>query len=271
MNSALLTQRTIWEIAGEDRFAFLQGLISNDAMLLKQEPAIYAAFLSPQGKYLADFLLISRGDAIWLDVAESQAQILIKRLKLYKLRANVTFTPLSQMRVYAYWGGDAPAIDDALIIQDPRLPAIGWRAYAGDEAFSSLASHDEADYETHRIALGVPDGSVDMTVERSLLLEFDLESLHGISFSKGCYVGQEVTARSKHRGQVRKQLYQVSADQPLPQAGTEICVGDKKIGQLLSVAGQNGLAQLRSADISDMPLTADAVIVKASRPAWVAT
>jgi len=260
MPFATLHDRNVIAIAGEDRIAFLQGLITNDANALTDGAPLYAAMLSPQGKFLHDFFLIPQGDHILLDIHSTRAADLLARFKLYKLRAKVTFALQPELRVTAAWGEEAAPHG---AIADPRLPALGWRIY-GD------APAANADYEAHRITLGIPDGAKDMHIDKSLLLEFGFENLHGVSFSKGCYVGQEVTARSKFRGQVRRQLYSVQGNTPLPATGTEITSGGMAIGELRSVSGTHGLALLKTEEVekSTSPLMANGVELQYKIPEW---
>lgn len=224
--------RRIIEITGHDRVKFLQGLVSNNV----QEGAtglIYAALLTPQGKYLADFFLKLEDDRVLLDAAEEQAYDLVKRLTLYKLRADVTLT---EAPLFVHRGtGDAP--DDALV--DPRDPALGWRAYRdrpqADSAF---------DWEALRVSLSVPKAGQELVAGDSYILEMGFERLNGVDFRKGCYVGQEVTARMKHKTELRKGLARVSlAGDAAP--GTQITRDGKPVGKLHTVAGNQALAYVR--------------------------
>jgi len=238
-----LPQRSVLALEGPDRIVFLQGLITNDATHLANGP-LYAALLSPQGRFLHDMFLVSEGERILIDVHAGRADDLLKRLNAYKLRSKVKIEPLPEYKVAALWGeGDAPQG----AIRDPRVAAMGWRFY-GEVLPQGFAA---GNYEHHRIMLGVPDGAQDMTIDRSLIMEFDIEALHGVSFSKGCYVGQEVTARSKFRGAVRKKLYNVHGNAALPAPGTEITLDGKPVGELKSTSGEYGLALLRHEDIQN--------------------
>jgi folate-binding protein YgfZ len=244
---AALDDRAVIALSGEDTIPFLQGLITNDAALLQNNQPLYSALLSPQGKFLHDFFLLPQPERILLDVSRTREADLLSRLKIYRLRSKVTIEQQPQIKVVALWGSNIQS--DNHIMPDPRLPAMGYRAY-GDAPTLSAISGKEADYEHHRIALGIPDGAKDMHIDKSLLLEFGFENLHGVNFSKGCYVGQEVTARSKFRGQVRKQLYQVwSSDMPLPACGTPITADGMVIGELRSTSANIGLALLRSEEV----------------------
>lgn len=237
---ATLSDRTVIRLSGEDRIAFLQGLITNDANLLTQGEVLYAALLSPQGKFLHDFFLIPYAEQILLDINKTRAADLIGRFNVYKLRSKVQIE-MTDMKVTALW--DNPISQQppaALSYPDPRLPALGWRVYGEVD----ISGATQGDYEFHRVTLGVPDGATDMHIEKSFLLEFDFERLRGVNFSKGCYVGQEVTARSKFRGQVRRQLTRISAEKILPPLGTSVTSDGVIIGELRSTSGSVGLALL---------------------------
>lgn len=237
---ATLEDRAVIRLSGGDRITFLQGLITNDATKLAQGSPLYAALLSPQGKFLHDFFLIPQAEHILLDVNNDRAADLLARLSLYRLRSKITMETTA-LKVTALW--DSPAAPPhPIIIADPRLPALGWRIYGEPD----IAGATPGDYEAHRIRLGVPDGAKDMHIDKSLLLEGDFETLHGVSFAKGCYVGQEVTARSKFRGQLRKRLYAVEATKALPDTGSVIHCNGVEIGELRSVSGHYGLALLRN-------------------------
>jgi len=259
---AMLTDRAVISLSGDDAREFLQGLISNDVRKLEDGQMIYAALLSPQGKFLHDFFVLLRGGVFYLDVDASRAADLLQRLNIYKLRSKVSINLENKLRVAASWGGGGNGISD------PRLPQLGYRI------IGEVLAEGADDYERHRLELGIPDGAKDMLFDKSLLLEFGFEDLHGVDFNKGCYVGQEVTARSKHRGQVRKFIYQVHANAALPPAGTPIFLGDAESGQMRSSRGNIGLAILRVMDVdaaqkSNKEFHSGNVMLKASLPQWV--
>ena len=256
-----LDDRSIIAVAGEDRLSFLQGLVSNDVRRMTAGRAIYAALLTAQGKYLFDFFIVDAGDALWLDCEAARADALVRRLGIYRLRADVTITPLAnEYTVAAGFGpgvaaavglggadsGAAVALGNGVAFLDPRLPAAGVRCLLPTgEVPAFLAAHGFApasrdDFERHRLSLGLPDGSRDLIVERSLLLECGLDELNGVDWHKGCYVGQEVTARSKHRGLIRKRLLPVRLGGPLPTPGTPVRQGERTVGEIRS--GTEGLA-----------------------------
>lgn len=238
--------RQVFRIGGADREGFLQNLVTNDVSRIA-DGLVWTALLTPQGKYLADFFLVPDKDAILLDVAEPMAAGLAQRLAMYKLRADVTIEP-TEISV-AQGLGEAP--DGAF--SDPRDPALGWRAYDG-------RSGEIAKWNALRIAVGVPESGIELVANETFPLEAGFERFHGVDFKKGCYVGQEVTARMKHKTELRKGLCRVSVEGNAP-AGTPLVNETGKVaGTLFSQAGGKGLAHLRF-DRSDGELVAgDAVV-----------
>ena len=223
--------RQILEIGGSDRTHFLQNLVTNDVEAAS-EGLVYAALLTPQGKYLSDFFLLETGDALLLDAPASQAENLARRLTLYKLRADVTIAP-SPLKLRR---GTGPAPDGALA--DPRHPDLGWRLYG------EHAGDDGTDWAAIRVAHGIPEAGIELIPEDSFILEAGFDRLHGVDFRKGCYVGQEVTARMKHKTELRKGLATVTVDGSTP-PGTAIEANGKPAGTLYTQANGQGIAYLR--------------------------
>ena len=225
-----MADRTVLKISGADARDFLQGLVTNDVAKL-EHGLVYAAMLTPQGKYRADFFLVPRGDEILLDVDSALAPGLKQALIMYKLRSKVEIeeTDIAVTRGL----GDAP--DGAFA--DPRDPSLGWRGYDGQPG------DDGVDWDALRVSAIVPQSDVELTGD-SFILEMGFERLNGVDFRKGCYVGQEVTARMKHKTELRKGLAQVAVEGRAP-VGTEITVNDKPSGTLFTQAGGQGLAYLR--------------------------
>ncbi|SEL79535.1 hypothetical protein SAMN05443999_10854 [Roseovarius azorensis] len=223
--------RTILAITGSDAREFLQGLVTNDLAKL-DHGLVYAALLTPQGKYLADFLLLRQGDAIWLDVASDLAPMLIQRLNMYKLRADVAITG-TDLKVRR---GTGPAPADAL--SDPRHPALGWRTYGEQDG------DDGSDFDAIRVAHCIPETGIELTPD-TFILEAGFERLNGVDFRKGCYVGQEVTARMKHKAEMKKGLTMVRIEGRAP-VGTEILTAEgKPAGRLYTQSGEQAIAYLR--------------------------
>lgn len=249
MPHALLTSRGILALTGGDVVSFLQGLLTNDLTRLTPRAPLFAALLTPQGKMLFDLILARQGDAVLLECERARLPQLMQRLTMYKLRTDVAIRDASQeMAVQAFWGEGAPP-DDAL--PDPRFAALGWRVYgkAGDVMPEVCVPRSgdkvpENAYHARRLSLGVPEGSADLAPEQSLALENRLDELHGVDFAKGCYVGQEVTARSKHRGSVRKKLF-ILRGEGLPAPGAPLLADGKEAGVMRSSAGDAGLAMLK--------------------------
>ena len=278
---AHLADRAVISISGDDAFVFLQGLVSNDVMRLKKGESVYAALLTAQGKFLHDFFLMPQGDSILLDCNKQGAADLLARLAMYKLRSKVTLEAKDDAGVVAVWGEDSGSGFRAseAWFSDPRMPQLGWRFIGNSDAISArckeqgMTAADDKAYERCRLSLGVPDGAYDMVREKSLLLEFGFEDLHGVDFAKGCYVGQEVTARSKYRGQMRRFIYQVQAEVALPPCGTPVTLDGVAAGELRS--GQNGtglallnVAMVGNAQSRDHNFEAKNVVFKASLPRW---
>ncbi|SDW65418.1 YgfZ/GcvT domain-containing protein [Celeribacter indicus] len=225
-----MAERTIIEITGEDRIKFLQGVITNDAARLADGP-VYAAMLTPQGKFVVDFFLVPEGDKILLDVAAEEADGLLKRLTLYKLRSRVGLTKTDRKVSRGIWEPGEGAV------ADPRAPEMGWRAYDGRPS-------QDVDWDAIRVANCIPETGIELTPD-TYILEAGFERLHGVDFRKGCYVGQEVTARMKHKTDLRKGLRTVGIAGEAP-VGTEIVTEDgKPAGTLFTRSGEKAIAFLR--------------------------
>jgi folate-binding protein YgfZ len=250
---AFLPDRGVVSVSGVDAEKLLAGLITNDMALLGQAPAIYAGLLTPQGKILFDFFVARSGDGFLLDVARGQAPTLAKRLTLYKLRAAVEIADVSQEHaVAALWGGETPLEcgPRCIVFADPRLENMGARALMqvplpSDLGGSEIVAATDQDYHAHRVRLGVPEGGKDYAFGDTFPHEALFDQLHGVSFTKGCYVGQEVVSRMQHRATVRKRIVPVTGAEELPAGGIEVMAGEVAIGSLGSVAGHRGLALIR--------------------------
>ena len=244
MTGEAATDRLVLRIGGADRVAFLQGLVTNDLGGLSHGP-VYAALLSAQGKYLADFILVPGDDAILLDVKATLGDDLIRRLSMYRLRADVTITP-AQLSVRR---GLGPAPSGA--VADPRDPALGWRAYG-----PGVGSPPTVNWDAIRVAHCIPETGIELIPNETYILEAGFERLHGVDFRKGCYVGQEVTARMKHKTELRKGLIRVRVDGQAP-PGTPILSDGREVGMLFTQSQGHGLAHLRF-DRLDGPMQAGA-------------
>ncbi len=263
---AILDTRGILTVGGADRRAFLQGLVSNDVERIAADRAIWAAFLTPQGKYLHDFFMMEIGETLYLDCEGGERLMDFgRRLNRYKLRAEIEFGIADDYAVAVLFGDGAPEAlgqpdepgaarildGGGALYMDPRLAAIGARAIlpAGDAATVleglGFAAATAEDYDNARLALGLPDGSRDMVVEKSILLEANFEELNGVDWDKGCYMGQELTARTRYRGLVRKRLMPVAIEGDAPPPGTPLMLGDKEAGEMRSSRGRLGIALIR--------------------------
>jgi len=257
--------RTVLEVAGDDRKTFLQGLISNDVAKIAPGQALWAAFLTPQGKFLWDLFLTEQGDTVLIDVDAATAEAFRKKLSLYKLRSKVTITT-TDLAVFAVFGGDG-ALPEG-VAADTRLPAMGGRLYASQPP-ADMAEAPLAAWDAWRFAQGVPDGARDLIVDKSLLLENGFDELGGVDFNKGCYMGQELTARTKYRGLVRKRLLPVSFDGAAPEAGTPVLAGEVEAGEMRSGGDGAGLAMVRLEHLrAGTPLTCGGKALAVTVPAW---
>ena len=261
---ALLPDRAVLEIAGDDRVSFLQGLVSNDVTQAAPGRAVWTALLTAQGKWLADFFILADADRLLLDVEEAHRDLLIKLLTRYRLRAKVTLSRLD-LPVHAAWPSSSDGAPDTTIqAPDPRLPGAGWRIL-GDVTPTT----DAAAYNAHRLALGLPDGSRDLESEKSTLVESGFDELHGIAWEKGCYMGQELTARTKYRGLVKRRLVAVDVTGPLPVPGTPIMQNGVDVGTIRSGQQGRALASLRLDAIrADHLSCGDATLTPAPSP-WL--
>ena len=284
--------RAVLAIGGPDRRGFLQGLISNDIARATASCAIHAALLTPQGRFLHDFAIVPDGDRLLLDTDATGAEALRKRLAAYRLRSKATIEILAGWGVALLVGdgaaaaiglpgtpGACVAFEGGVALVDPRLPALGLRLVLPREGLAALGNHgwpagSTADHEALRLSLGVPDGARDMA--DGLLLENGYDELRAIDWKKGCYVGQEVTARMRYRGLARKRLVPVRIEGPPPPPGAIVMLGDQEAGEMRSSAGDRGLALLRLEAIEACArdgavLSSGEARLVPGRPAWLAT
>ncbi len=263
---ALLPDRGVVELAGADRVAFLQGLVSNDVTEAAPGRALWAALLTPQGKWLADFFILADEGRLLLDCERADAEWLVRHLGRYRLRSVVTLADhSSSLAVHAAWDGAPVLPDGAIAAPDPRLPEAGWRVLS-DTKLAETAGPE--DWDRHRLALGLPAGSRDMEREKTTLLEAGFDELGGVSWSKGCYMGQELTARTKYRGLVKRRLVPVAIAGPTPDPGTLVVARGAEVGVMRSSRDDLGLAALR-VDALAQPLECGAARLTPRLPAWL--
>jgi folate-binding protein YgfZ len=275
MEPAYLDDRAVLAISGPGARDFLQGLVTNDvAGGLAPGAGLYTALLSPQGKILFDFLLTEGEGALLLDVSRDSRDALLKKLKMYKLRAKVEIEARDQLAVYVNLKGHpdnrvVPYADRAVSFADPRLAALGIRSIgARAEMPANLAG--PRSYHRHRLALGVPEAE-DFGSEKIFALDAGLAELNGVSFSKGCYIGQELTSRMKHRATSRKRILTVTADALLPASGP-VARGAAEIGELIATHGNTAFALIRLDRLQESQgdVTAAEIPVALHKPAWLA-
>jgi folate-binding protein YgfZ len=283
MQAALLPDRGVIKVAGDDARGFLNGLLTADINQVAPGTPRFAALLTPQGKIIADCIVaeasVSDGGGFFLDVPRALAKTLTDKLNFYKLRAKVIAEDLSEiLGVMAVWDG-AGQTSYGLSYPDPRLPALGWRVMLPPHLATRTATDltatlvDAAAYEAHRIALGVPRGGLDFSYGDAFPHETNMDQLGGVDFAKGCYVGQEVVSRMEHRGSARTRIVPVSYEGIAPEAGMPVTAGDKNVGTLGSTAQGRGLAMLRLDRIADalsagIPLTASGAVLRVQKPDW---
>ena len=289
---AHLTDRGAVHVTGPDSVKFLQGLVTNDVENLKTNPddiafaagAVHAAILSPQGKILFEFFCVRTLDGFVLDVLREKVPELVKRLSMYKLRAAVEIADVSgSYELLALWGPNACSsgpTKGTIAFLDPRHPELGQRILAHAQFAMDIASATNGSnappeiYHAHRIALGVPEGGKDYDFGDAYPHEANFDLLKGVSFSKGCYVGQEIVARMQHKAVVRKRVVPVNAATPLPSTRPDVTAGGVVIGRLGTVSGNRGLALLRldrAAEFTarSLPLEAEGVAVTLALPPWL--
>lgn len=271
---ALLADRGVIAVSGEEARHFLDNLVTNDMDLLDTQDAIHAALLTPQGKILFEFMVVKHSAGFLLETARATSGDLLKRLTLYRLRAKVALNNLSASRtVVAAWGGPPPEVPLAVTYADPRAPGLGHRLIMAPEMEQKLAAEDEgvSAYDRHRIALGVPEAGRDYPLGDAYPHEANFDHFGGVSFTKGCFVGQEVVARMQHKTVVRKRIIRVVGDGPLTE-GADISIGTATIGRIGSVDGHDGLAMLRldravEAHTKQLSLTSEGTVISADSAA----
>jgi len=261
---APLPGRGVIAVSGPDRVTFLNGLVSNDIALAAPDRAVWAALLTAQGRYVTDFFVFADGERLLMEVLAAAVPELLKKLSRYRLRSAVAFDDLSEThRVYAAWGGIPPEVP--VTAPDPRLREAGYRLISADALETNATA--EA-YAAFRLSLGLPDGPPDLEPDKTLLLEAGFDELNGVDWKKGCYMGQELTARTKYRGLVKRRLVPVELDGSHVAPGTPVLAEGAEVGTIRSSTGVLALAMLR-VDALQKPLIAGSCLVVPKIPAWM--
>jgi folate-binding protein YgfZ len=281
MKAALLPDRGVIKVIGDDARKFLHGLVTADMMNLTPGEARFCALLTPQGKIIADFFVAEApqgdGGGFFLDIPRAVAATLFEKLNLYKLRAKLLVEDLTEnLGVIAAWDGTGTT-KQGLCYPDPRLPALGIRIMIAPHRAAAAASELGAalvgaeDYEAHRIALSVPGGGLDFAYGDAFPHEADMDQLGGVDFTKGCYVGQEVVSRIEHRGIARTRAVALRYDGPAPASGAPITAGERQVGTMGSAARGYGIALVRLdrvAEAEQSALAAGGIPIRLVKPDW---
>jgi tRNA-modifying protein YgfZ len=283
MKAALLPDRGVIKLAGLDGRKLLNGLVTTDLGKVAPGQPRFAALLTPQGKILADFIVVeadpANGGGFFLDAPRPLVRTLTDRLNFYKLRANVMIEDLSEtLGVMAIWEGQGDT-EYGVCYSDPRLPELGTRCmlppHLVEKAAADLGSDlvDLSIYEAHRITLGVPRGGVDFVYGDTFPHESNMDQLHGVDFDKGCFVGQEVVSRIEHRAIARARVVPVGFEGPPPEAGIPVTASDRNVGMMGSGVIGRGLAKLRldrveEALASGVPLVAGGIKLELLKASW---
>jgi tRNA-modifying protein YgfZ len=281
MKAALLPDRGVIKVIGDDARKFLHGLVTADVLDLTPGTARFCALLTPQGKIIADFFVTEApqadGGGFFLDIPRALAATLVEKLNLYKLRAKVLIEDLTEiLGVIAVWDG-AGTTKQGLCYADPRLPALGLRIVIAPHRAAAAVSDvgaalvDAEEYEAHRIALGIPRGGLDFAYGDAFPHEADMDQLGGVDFAKGCYVGQEVVSRIEHRGIARTRAVALRYDGATPESGAPITAGERQVGTMGSAARGRGIALIRIdrvAEADQAALAAGGIPIRLVKPDW---
>jgi hypothetical protein len=288
----VFSDRGLLQISGEERMSFLQGLVTQDVEKMAGMRAIYSTLLTPQGKLIADFFLIPVGDTIILDCHADVAEMLLKKLTFYKLRAKVTIEDISEdWQSGAIWSDEPPAgaiplgqisglgsgSSGAIAYHDPRFAVLGLRFITPKQDLAAALDHYEGaeaatdDYVVHCTRLGVPVSGRDILPEQSFPMDLNLDALNGIDYNKGCFVGQEVSSRMKRKGEVRKRLWTATFDGPAPAPETPVKASDTTIGSISSTTGNHALIHIRLDRLAkaNAPFLAGETALSLNKPAYL--
>jgi tRNA-modifying protein YgfZ len=271
---AVLPARAVLGLEGGDARDFLHSLLTCDVQSLQAGQGAYGALLTPQGKILFDMFTLATETGFLLDAAAGSADDLVKRLTMYRLRRKIEIAPKPDLAVAAIWGSDEPpGVEGARVFRDPRAAGLGYRATGPERALEAAATADADQYDAHRMALGIADSERDIGSGRMFPHEANLDQLHGVSFTKGCFVGQEVVSRMEHRGTARSRIVPVRFDGPQPPPETVVTAGGRGLGRILSGHDGRGLALIRldraaAASAAGEPLVAGDTGLSLEKPEW---
>lgn len=272
---APIADRGVVRVTGVDAAKLLDNLITADLERLKEQPAVFAGLLTPQGKILFDFFVVKIPDGFLLETTKNKCADLAKRLTFYKLRAKVVIEDVSeQFAVFALWDGAAPDQPDAIVYPDPRLEALGWRMIVPTGGKPAKGADVASGYyHAHRVAVGMPEGGRDYVLGDTFPHEALFDQIGGVDFDKGCYVGQEVVSRMQHRSTARKRVVPVEGASDIP-AGAEVKIGEAVIGSVGSSNGTRALALIRLDRVGEaigkgQPVTAGGAEITVRLPEWV--
>ncbi|HUE46240.1 MAG TPA: folate-binding protein [Aestuariivirgaceae bacterium] len=272
--SIAVLSRAVLGLEGAEARDFLQSLLTCDVQSLQAGQGAYGALLTPQGKILFDFFTLATETGFLLDAAAGSADDLVKRLTMYRLRRKIEISPKPDLAVAAIWGCDEPPdVEGARVFRDPRAAGLGYRAIGPERALDAAATAEAGQYDAHRIALGIADSERDIGSGQMFPHEANLDQLHGVSFTKGCFVGQEVVSRMEHRGTARSRIVPVRFDGPPPAPETAVTAGGRGLGRILSGHDGRGLALIRldratAASSAGEPLVAGDTGLSLERPTW---
>ncbi|MCY4397392.1 MAG: folate-binding protein [Rhodospirillaceae bacterium] len=269
--------RAVLRISGADRIDFLQGIVSNDVAKAGNSRGVWAAFLTPQGKYLHDFFLAADGESILLDCEKARSADLHKRLRRYTLRSDARVEAAGDLVVALALVDVAPASDLAACFPDPRHREAGYRTIGSrisverTMADAGIAPSDLLEWDRRRLASGLPDGSRDLEIERSTLAEGNLDLLGGIDWDKGCWMGQEVTARMHYRGLAKRRLTPMRVSGPMPEPGARVERNGVSVGECRSSAGDlvMVLARTDAIDETENGLRSGETRLNPAPPEWL--
>ncbi|MTI42288.1 hypothetical protein JM93_02260 [Roseibium hamelinense] len=277
-----LENRGLLRISGDPAHDFLQNLVTTDLSIVDKNGAAFSGLLTPQGKIQFDFFIVKSGESYLIEVDRTVLQDLKKRLTFYRLRTKVEID-VAEQAVFAVWDSEIFHLDGALVFRDPRLDELGYRVIGQKETVSSGlqtvggTSATFENYQLHRLKLGVPESSTDFSLSDIFPHDADMDALQGVSFSKGCYVGQEIVSRMQHRGTARKRFVKLRSKAELPEAGSDVMADGKSVGHIgshvkdgdtsISVALLR-LDKVRAALDKGATITCGEAPVEVDLPAW---